>query len=339
MLISEDFCLKTFTTFGVEVRTRRFIVVSSKTDLEELFEEGYLKERPRMVLGGGSNLLFTGHYPGLILSSQMRGKEIVEETSDEIRIKVNSGEYWPTFVDEMVEKGYGGVENLCLIPGKVGAAPIQNIGAYGVEVKDVIERLEAFDLDTGEISIFKNKDCGFGYRSSIFKTKEKRDRYFILNVTFRLSKNPELTLSYAPLRELFKDRKKEEITVKEVSEAIKEIRNTKLPDPDHLNNGGSFFKNPVVSKEKADELKDQYPEIPVYPRPDGKVKLAAGWLIEQCGWKGKREGDVGVYEKQALILVNYGHAGGKEILRFSQKINNSVRKKFGINLKREVIVI
>jgi UDP-N-acetylmuramate dehydrogenase len=338
MLISEDFCLKTFTTFGVEVRTRRFIVVSSKTDLEELFEEGYLKERPRMVLGGGSNLLFTGHYPGLILSSQMRGKETVKETADEVWIKVNSGEYWPTFVDDVVEKGYGGVENLCLIPGKVGAAPIQNIGAYGVEVKDVIESLEAFDLDSGEIRTFRNEECNFGYRSSIFKTKEK-DKYFILNVTFRLSKKPKLKLSYAPLKQLFKDRKDGGISVKEVSEAIKNIRNSKLPDPDHLKNAGSFFKNPAVSKEKADELKNQYPDMPVYPQPNGKVKLAAGWMIEQCGWKGKKEGDVGVYEKQALILVNYDNASGKEILRFSQKINNSVRKKFGINLKREVIVI
>ena len=338
MLISEDFCLKTFTTFGVEVRTRRFIVVSSKTDLEELFEEGYLKERPRMVLGGGSNLLFTGHYPGLILSSQMRGKETVKETADEVWIKVSSGEYWPTFVDDVVEKGYGGVENLCLIPGKVGAAPIQNIGAYGVEVKDVIESLEAFDLDSGEIRTFRNEECNFGYRSSIFKTKEK-DKYFILNVTFRLSKKPKLKLSYAPLKQLFKDRKDEEISVKEVSEAIKNIRNSKLPDPDHLKNAGSFFKNPAVSKEKADELKNQYPDMPVYPQPNGKVKLAAGWMIEQCGWKGKKEGNVGVYEKQALILVNYDNASGKEILRFSQKINNSVRKKFGINLKREVIVI
>jgi len=336
MLISEDFCLKTFTTFGVEVRARQFIVVASVADLKELFEEGYLKKRPRLVLGGGSNVLFTKHYPGLILSCQMRGKEIVKETEDDVWIKVNSGEYWPTFVDEMVEKGYGGVENLCLIPGKVGAAPVQNIGAYGVEVKDVVESVEVFDMDTGEIKTILNKDCDFGYRSSVFKKKEK-NRYFILNVTFRLAKKPKLRLDYAPLKEVFED--KEQITVKEVSEAIKEIRNAKLPDPDHLNNAGSFFKNPAVSKEKANELKKLYPDMPFFLQPNGKVKLAAGWMIEQCGWKGKREGDVGVYEKQALILVNYGRAGGKEILRFSQKINNSVRKKFGINLKREVIVI
>ena len=338
MLISEDFCLKTFTTFGIELRARQFIVVSSEADLKELFEDGHLKRKPRMVLGGGSNVLFTDHYPGLILSCQMRGKEIVGETEEVIRIKVNSGEYWPTFVDEMVEKGYGGVENLCLIPGKVGAAPIQNIGAYGVEVKDVIESLEAFNLDTGEIRTFTNEECEFGYRSSIFKTKEK-DRYFILNVTFRLSKKPKPGLSYAPLKELFKDRKEHEITVREVSEAIKKIRNSKLPDPDHLKNGGSFFKNPVVSKEVADELKKDYPEMPYFPQPGEFVKLAAGWLIEQCGWKGKREGDVGVYEQQALILVNYENAGGAEILRFSQKISDSVFEKFGIRLEREVIVI
>ncbi len=338
MLISENFCIKPFTTFGVEVRAQQFIVVSSIDDLFELFEEGFLKTKPRMVLGRGSNILFTDHYNGLILSCQIRGKKVVKETDDYILLKVNSGEYWPSLVDEMVEKGFWGMENLCLIPGKVGAAPIQNIGAYGVEVKDVIESLEAFDMNTGKLRVFNKKECDFGYRSSIFKTKE-RGTYFIVSVTFRLSKKPRLNLSYAPLKEIFKGREEKGITIKEVSETIKQIRNKKLPDPDSLKNAGSFFKNPVVEKEIADKLKQKYPDMPYYPQTGNKVKLAAGWLIEQCGWKGKRTGDVGVYEKQALILVNYDNASGKEILQFSKKINASVIKKFGVKLEREVIVI
>ncbi len=338
MLISENFCLKPFTTLGVEVRTRQFIVVASVSDLKELFAEGFLKTKPRLILGRGSNILFTDHFGGLILSCQIRGKEVVEETDDHLLLKVNSGEYWPSLVDEMVEKGYGGIENLCLIPGKVGAAPIQNIGAYGVEVKDVIESLEAFDMTTGELKTFNREECAFGYRSSVFKTREK-GRYFIVSVTFRLSKKPKLNLSYAPLKEIFKNRNEKEITVKEVSEAIKKIRNAKLPDPDKLKNAGSFFKNPVVPKELADKIRKKYPEMPYYLQNGNKVKLAAGWLIEQCGWKGKREGDVGVYDKQALILVNYGEASGKDILQFSRKINASVIRKFGVKLEREVIVI
>ncbi len=338
MLISENFCIKPFTTFGVEVRAQQFIVVSSIGDLQDLFKEGFLKTEPRMVLGRGSNVLFTDHYEGLILSCQIRGKEIVEENDDYVLLKVNSGEYWPGLVDEIVEKGLGGMENLCLIPGKVGAAPIQNIGAYGAEIKDVIESVEAFDMTTGTGKIFTKKECDFGYRSSIFKTKEK-GRYFIVNVIFRLSKKPKLNLAYAPLKEIFQGRKEEEITIKEVSETIKKIRNKKIPDPDSLKNAGSFFKNPVVKKKTADKLRQQYKDMPYYPQTGNKVKLAAGWLIEQCGWKGKRIGDVGVYDKQALILVNYDNASGKDILQFSKKINASVIKKFGIHLEREVIVI
>jgi UDP-N-acetylmuramate dehydrogenase len=338
MIISQDFCLKPFTTFGIEVMASQYAAITSVRDLQELFEEGDLKEKPMMVMGGGSNVLFTDHYNGLILACQIRGKEIIKETDDEILIKVGGGEPWPSFVDDMIDKGYGGIENLSLIPGKVGAAPIQNIGAYGVEIKEVFESLDAFELRTGKIKKFTKSECEFSYRSSIFKTTVK-DKFFITHVTFRLSKKPRINLSYAPLKEAFADRNMDEISIKEVSEAVIKIRNSKLPDPDQLKNAGSFFKNPVVSQKIANKLKDSYPNIPIYPQTDGKIKLAAGWLIEQCGWKGKRVGDAGVHDKQALVIVNYGDASGEEILALSKKIQNNVKKQFGINLEPEVNII
>ena len=253
MLISQNFCLKPFTTFGVEVRAQKFAVISSMGDLHELHKSQQLAKKPLMVLGGGSNVLFTDHFKGMILSCQIRGKKIEGETENEILIKVGGGEYWPSFVDEMVSKGYGGVENLSLIPGKVGAAPIQNIGAYGTELKEVFESLEAFELKTGKIRTFTKEECDFGYRTSIFKTREKGN-YFILNVTLKLSKNPHLNLTYAPLKEVFAERKESDISIKEVSEADKQIRNSKLPDPDKLKNAGSFFKNPIISEKKVKKL-------------------------------------------------------------------------------------
>jgi len=338
MLISQNFCLKPFITFGVDVRAKEFAVISSVADLNELFDEGLLKKKPLMVLGGGSNVLFTDHFKGLMLSCQIRGKQIVKETDDEIFMKVGSGEYWTSLVDEVVDKGYGGIENLSLIPGKVGAAPIQNIGAYGVEVKNVLESLEAFDLKTGKTRIFTKEECELGYRTSIFKTREK-GKYFILNVTLRLSKKPKLNLTYAPLKQAFKDRGRNEISIKEVSTEVKKIRDSKLPDPDKLKNAGSFFKNPVVSNRKASKLKEKYPDMPVYPQADNKVKLAAGWLIEQCGWKGKRIGDAGVHDKQALVIVNYDNASGDDIFKLSKEIKSGVKKKFGVNLETEVNII
>ena len=338
MLISQNFCLKPFTTFGVEVRANEFAVISSVADLNELFDEGFLKKKPLMVLGGGSNVLFTDHFKGLMLSCQIRGKQIVKETDDEIFIKIGSGEYWTSLVDEVVDKGYGGVENLSLIPGKVGAAPIQNIGAYGAEVKNVLESLEAFDLKTGKTRTFTIEECELGYRTSIFKTREK-GKYFILNVTLRLSKKPRLNLTYAPLKETFKDKKEDEISIKEVGIEVKRIRDSKLPDPDKLKNAGSFFKNPVVSDKKANKLKEKYPEMPLYPQSDNKVKLAAGWLIDQCGWRGKRVGDAGVHDKQALVIVNYDNASGEDIFKLSKEIKASVKKKFCVSLEMEVNVI
>lgn len=338
MFIYQDFCLKPFTTFGIAVEASRYVAITSLKDLQELYAGDELSKKLVMVLGGGSNILFTQRYEGLILACQILGKEILKETDDEILIKVGGGEHWPSFVNEMVKKGYGGIENLSLIPGKVGAAPIQNIGAYGVEVKEVFESLEAFELKTGKIKKFTKIECEFGYRSSIFKTTDK-GKYFITHVTFRLSKKPKLNLSYAPLKEAFAGRNENEISIKEVSETVIQIRNSKLPDPDQLKNAGSFFKNPVVVEKTAKKLKESYPNIPVYPQSDGKVKLAAGWLIEQCGWKGKKVGAAGVHDKQALVIVNYGDASGEEILALANDIRKSVQKQFGIKLEPEVNII
>jgi UDP-N-acetylmuramate dehydrogenase len=289
-------------------------------------------------LGEGSNVLFTNHYEGLILVDQIRGHEVVEETNEHIFLKINGGENWSQLVDFCVSKNWGGIENLSLIPGTAGAAPVQNIGAYGAELQDVFLWLSAFDLQSGEMKVFDKDACGFGYRNSIFKNKFP-DRYFITDITLKLEKNPVPNLEYKPLKDEFTERGPGSISIKEVSEAVKKIRRSKLPDPAKIGNAGSFFKNPVVSEEKMKELKNQFPEIPVYTTSERNYKLAAGWLIEQCGWKGKRFGDAGVHEKQALVLVNYGEASGKEILQLSEQIEESVAKKFRVKLEKEVKII
>jgi len=337
MLIKKDFCLKPFHTFGMEVGARQAAIISSVSDLQELFEEGHLRQKPLLILGEGSNVLFTDCFEGLVLLNQIRRKEVLEETDHHIFLRVNAGEFWSSLVDFTVDKGWGGLENLSLIPGTVGAAPVQNIGAYGVELKDVMESLEAFDLQTGQVVQFANKDCAFAYRSSIFKQQYK-NRYFILSVTFKLDKKPNFQLEYGPLRKAFADVPLEELSLKQVSEFVKSIRRSKLPAPEKLKNAGSFFKNPVVSFDKLAALKKQFEDIPSYKLPDDRFKLAAGWLIEQCGWKGKRIGDAGVYEKQSLVLVNFGEAKGKEILALATSIQQSVTEKFGVLLEMEVNV-
>lgn len=338
MLIKTDFCLKPFNTFGVKAFARRLSVIGHAGDLEELYEEGELNSNSILILGEGSNILFTKHYEGLVLLNQIRKMEIVKEDQNSVYLKVNGGETWAALVDFTVEKAWGGLENLSLIPGTVGAAPVQNIGAYGAEVKDVVESVEAFDMQTGKTTTFSNADCGFGYRNSIFKSKFK-GRYFILSVIFKLSKNPILNLEYAPLKKMFENLDSELIGVKEVSNAVKEIRLSKLPEPEKLGNAGSFFKNPVVPFSKIKDLVAIYPEMPFYKVDEENYKLAAGWLIEKAGWKGKRIGDTGVHEKQALVLVNYGEATGEEIFNLSEEVQDSVNSQFGVSLEREVTVL
>lgn len=338
MLIKPDFCLKPFNTFGLEIMARKLAIITSVRDLHELHDDGELKNNKLLILSKGSNMLFTDHFEGLVLLNQIWGKKIIEEDDENVVLEVSSGEFWPSLVEFTIEHGWGGLENMTDIPGKIGAAPIQNIGAYGVEIKDVLVSLKAMDLYSGEIVEFNNSDCKFSYRNSIFKITHK-NRYFITSITLKLSKNPKLNLSYEPLAKAFAGKNIDDITIGDISKKVSEIRSSKLPNPDKLKNAGSFFKNPIIDKELLDKLVSEYPSIPSYPIESGRYKLSAAWLIEQCGWKGKRQGNVGVYEKQALVLINYDQATGKEILDLANSIQKSVSDKFGVELELEVNVV
>lgn len=338
MNIKTDFCLKPFNTFGIEIMARRCAQITSPGDMFDLFESDELSKQPLLVIGEASNILFLDHFEGLVLMNLMRGKKIVSETETEVILEVNAGEYWTSLVDFTVEKGWWGIENLSMIPGKVGAAPVQNIGAYGAELKDVFVSLEAFDMEKGELITFKNEDCQFEYRDSIFKNKYK-NRFIILSITIKLSKLPKPNLSYKALANTFEGKNAEEINLTDIRDNVNLIRESKLPDPQKIKNAGSFFKNPVVEKEIASNLKSKYVDLPVYEISKSKSKLAAAWLIESCGWKGKRNGDAGVHDKQALVLVNHGNAKGPEILKLADEIEQSVFDKFGVKLQKEVRVV
>ncbi len=336
--ILENISLKNFNTFGVEAKVRYFAAISCYEELRSLIQERKPAEKELLIMGSGSNLLFTGDFNGWILRNEIKGIEIMEETDKHVIVNVGGGENWLDFVGLTVDNGWGGLENLSLIPGTAGAAPVQNIGAYGVEQKEVFISLEACNLTTGKICTFNRLECDFGYRSSLFKAAEK-GKWFVLNVTYRLQKKPELNLSYAPLRKAFEGKPAEQITIKAVSEAVKSIRRSKLPDPQTLGNAGSFFKNPVVRQEKFNRLQRQFPEMPFYRLKNGKVKIPAGWLIEQCGWKGKRVGKAGVHHQQALVIVNFGGATGQEILQLANAIQYDVGQQFDIGLESEVLIL
>jgi UDP-N-acetylmuramate dehydrogenase len=294
--------------------------------------------KPFLVLGSGSNILFTSNFKGTILYPEISGIKIEDKdlNKGEVIVSAGAGINWDDFVAWTVDNGFGGLENLSLIPGKVGATPVQNIGAYGVEVKDQIVSVRTLIVNDGSIRVFENNECEFGYRNSIFKRREK-GRYLVTRVYYRLAINPQMNLIYDSLKEEVNKIGTE--TLQNTRQAVINIRRNKLPDPEIIGNAGSFFKNPVVNKSVAGSLKNRYPDLPVYPDQEGYIKLASGWLIDRCGWKGKRRGDAGVHEKQALVLVNYGKATGKEILDLSEEIKESVRDKFGIDLEREVEVV
>ncbi len=338
MRLEKNISLKPYNTFGIDVTTKFLIKIASLPDLKEAIDFITENKLPHLILGSGSNFLFTKNFNGVILLNQIAGKEIVNEDNNFVWLKVSGGEIWPQFVDYCVDNNLGGIENLSLIPGTVGAAPIQNIGAYGAEVKEVIASVEVVDLITEEISTFSNNACEFGYRNSIFKTRAK-GKYFVLGVTFKLTKNPTPNLNYAPLKKAFNGRNIDSVSIAEVSNVIKQIRKLKLPDPDEMGNAGSFFKNPVVDAAKLNELLNEYPDVPYYAMDGNGFKLAAGWLIEKCDLKGKRAGKVGVHEKQALVIVNYGKATGVQILNLANKIKKTVDDKFGIKLEFEVNVV
>jgi UDP-N-acetylmuramate dehydrogenase len=331
-----DISLKRYNTFGLNIYADSMISIESEDEAVSLFSNRKKIPGPFLVLGGGSNMLFTGNFNGTVFHPEIEGISIEERHNDYIIISAGSGVVWDELVGWSVENGYGGLENLSLIPGTVGASPVQNIGAYGVEVKERIEKVRAVSISDGSIKEFSKADCNFAYRNSIFKIEEK-NKYLITRVFYKLTNSPMFNLNYGSL----KDEVNEfgNITLKNVRSAIIKIRKSKLPDPEKIGNAGSFFRNPVVSSTIAENLKKLYPAMPLYSDQSGSYKLAAGWLIEQCHWKGKRIGDAGVYEKQALILVNHGKATGEEIYNLSEEIRKSVSGKFGIELELEVEVV
>jgi UDP-N-acetylmuramate dehydrogenase len=334
MDVKQNISLRPYNTFSIDVSARYFSEFRSPEELEELLYTS--KKSSNMVLGGGSNILFTKNYDGYVLKNEIRGIDIVKEDEHHVYVKAGAGENWHQFVMYCIDRDLAGVENLSLIPGNIGASPMQNIGAYGVEIKDVFHDLEAYDIRHKKVVTFTHSDCGFGYRESVFKNKHKGD-YVILNVTYRLNKIPYFNTSYGAVEEEL-EKINSGISIQTISQAVINIRTSKLPDPAEIGNAGSFFKNPVVTNPQYNQLKKEYSSIPGYPQENDSVKLAAGWLIEQCGWKGYRKGDAGCHQRQALVLVNYGNASGKEIFELSEQIKKSVHQKFHINLEREVNV-
>jgi len=336
MMIELNVSLKPYNTFGLDAKAKLMTRVNSIASLQHVLADRKLKNEERFVLGGGSNILLTNDINGLVIKNEMAGIEVINETSEHFFVKSGAGVVWHELVIHCIASGYAGIENLSLIPGNVGAAPMQNIGAYGVELKDVFHSLEAVEMATGNVETFSAADCAFGYRESVFKRKLK-GQFIISSVTLKLSKKPNFNTSYGAIEEELERLGIASPTIKSVSQAVINIRQSKLPDPKVLGNSGSFFKNPVVPTSKYEELKGQHPNIPGYPAGD-ETKLAAGWLIEQCGWKGKVVGNTGCHAKQALVLVNYGNATGVEIFNLSGQIMKSVYDTFGVQLEREVNV-
>lgn len=336
-MISENVQLKQYNTFGIEAKASRFASFTSVSELKELLASKRENEA-LMILGGGSNVLFTQDFDGFILKNNILGFELNEISENTVYVTSGAGENWHSFVLKTIDAGLCGLENLSLIPGNVGASPMQNIGAYGREIKDVFHQLEAYHIPTGEIHTFNNADCKFGYRESVFKN-EFKGQYIILNVTFQLSRICELNTSYGAIEEQLATMGITQPTLKNVSDAVIAIRSSKLPNPAELGNAGSFFKNPVVSFDVLQSIQKDYPTVPNYPAGENDVKLAAGWLIERAGWKGKVIDNYGVHKLQALVLVNYGGATGNQIFNLSTQILDDVYTKFGVRLEREVNIV
>jgi UDP-N-acetylmuramate dehydrogenase len=334
--LQQSINLKPYNTFGMDVLAKDFVEITSEDELPALLKMINQYSGKVMFLGGGSNVLFTRDFDGLVVKISTKGIEIIDQDEAFVYVRGMAGENWDDFVQYCVQRNFGGLENLSLIPGNVGTSPIQNIGAYGVEIKDTFYMLDAVSLRTGEFREFYPEDCAFGYRDSVFKN-ELKGQYLILSVTFRLSRKPSLNTTYGAITNEL-EAMGEAQSIKSVAKAVSNIRRSKLPDPEEIGNAGSFFKNPVIDQAKFNELKALYPDIPAYPNEHG-VKLAAGWLIEQCGWKGCREGDAGVHARQALVLVNYGSANGTQVLYLANKIITSVKEKFGVAIEPEVNIL
>jgi UDP-N-acetylmuramate dehydrogenase len=336
--VLSNISLKPFNTFGVDVSAKQFATFSSLDDLSALLNEKIINQGAMMILGGGSNILFTRNYDGTVLKNEMTGMELVGEDDVHYYVKAQAGEVWHNMVMYCIEHNYAGVENLALIPGCVGAGPMQNIGAYGVELKDIFHSLEAYHIKDHVIKNFDLAECSFGYRESIFKRKEKGN-WVIISVTFRLNKRPVLNTSYGAIDVELDKMALDHISIKDVAQAVINIRSSKLPNPKEIGNAGSFFKNPVVPMSVYQSIKAEYPEAPCFPINDEEVKVPAGWLIERAGWKGKTFERYGVHKNQALVLVNYGGATGTEIYDLSTSIIDDIKSKFKIELEREVNIM
>jgi len=334
--IRQNHPLRDLNTFHVDAGARYFCECRSIKDLRELISSPEFIKGPRLILGEGSNILFSDDFGGLVIRPHILGREIIDEDRSTVKIQVGAGENWDDFVAWTTTWDFGGIENLSLIPGSVGSSPIQNIGAYGVEAEQAIERVFAIDILTGQKLTFENEACRFRYRDSIFKGSWKH-KCIVTSVVFRLAKKPELNTGYQQVADIMAGKAMQ--NVETMRQVITEIRESKLPDPDKLGNAGSFFKNPVIPEEEYELLFNKYPELPSYPAAAGARKIPAAWLIEQCGWKGKRLGDAGTFEKQPLVLVNHGNATGKQILHLANSIEEDVREKYGIKLEKEVNIV
>ncbi len=334
MIIQKNISLKSFNTFGIDVCAKHFLSVNNIADLKKVLKSQIYPDK--FILGGGSNMLLTKDIEKLVLHINLKGIEVISKTDTSVFVKANAGENWHEFVIWCIEQNFGGIENLSLIPGNVGTAPIQNIGAYGVELKDVFESCEALHIASGEIKTFTKEDCQFDYRNSVFKN-ELKGQYIILNVAFKLTtQNHTIKTSYGAISNELENQNITKPTIKDVSNAVIAIRSSKLPDPKEIGNSGSFFKNPIISVTQFEKLKHNFPDIPSYTISNELVKVPAGWLIEHAGFKGKTFGDYGVHKNQALVLVNYGNANGGDILNLSKLIQLTIKRIFDINLEAEV---
>lgn len=336
-ILQENISLKPYNTFGIHVSSKFFAEIFSESDLTSLLENGAARQQELLILGGGSNLLFTKDFEGLVLKISIPGISSKVD-KDHILVTAGAGVVWNDLVNYCVSKGFAGVENLSLIPGTVGASPIQNIGAYGVELKDVFHSCTAIEIATGRKRTFNFEDCRFGYRDSIFKN-ELKGRYIITAVTFRLNREATLHTQYGAIQAELMNRNISNPTIGDISKVVSDIRVSKLPDPSTIGNAGSFFKNPVIDKNRFKQIVEKFPDLVYYPAAEDQVKLAAGWLIEQCGFKGKVVGETGTWKNQALVLVNHGSATGQEVYAFSEEIINTVYAKFGVQLEREVNIL
>ena len=338
MNISANISLKPYNTFGIDASAKYFTSIQSIQNIQELLQSSEYKTNEHLILGGGSNLLLTKNVDALVIKNDLKGIEIVKETSDSVYVKCAAGEVWHEFVMWSIQHNYGGLENLSLIPGCTGASPMQNIGAYGVEIKDTFYELEAIHTQTGEQKTFSKSECEFGYRESVFKRKFK-NQFIITSVSFQLSKAPTFHIEYGAIKQELDAMNVSYLSLKSISQAVINIRSSKLPNPKEIGNAGSFFKNPEVSASVYENLKANFPNLVAYPLENSNYKLAAGWLIEQSGLKGYRVGDAGVHKLQALVLVNYGNATGNEIYNLSTHVLQTVKAKFDVDLEREVNII